>query len=92
MEIKISLKKLATSFNLEYGFILQKLNNLIKINADIEEFIIDVNDEKYILKDGLIILLPFLNLEDSEKSLFAILALMIDMEAQKFEITKESTH
>ncbi|MEK5481024.1 hypothetical protein [Viridibacillus sp. FSL R5-0888] len=91
-EIKISLKKLAGSFNIEFDFILQKLNQLIGIDPRIEEFIIDINDEKYILKDGLIILLPFLKLEDSKKNLFAILALIIDMEAQKFEIISVSTH
>lgn len=89
-EIKISLKRLAGSFNLEVNFILQKLNQLIGIDPRIEEFIIEINNEKYILKDGLIILLPFLKLEDIEKNLFAILELMRDMEAQKFEIIKEN--
>lgn len=91
-EIKISFKKIAESLNMEFNFILQKLNQLNRIDPRIEEFIIEINDEKYILKDGLIILLPFLKLEDNRKSLFAILDLMMDMEAQKFEIIKESTH
>lgn len=91
-EIKISLKKLAGSLNMEFNFILQNLNQLIRTDPRIEEFIIEINDEKYILKDGLIILLLFLKLEDNGKSLFAILELMMDMEAQKFKIIKESTH
>lgn len=92
MEVQINLEKLAKLLNLKYDYVLEKLNELIKIDFNIEGYIIDWEEDGiYLCKDGLIILLPFLKIEDSEKTLFAILNLIYDMDRQESKVNRKET-
>lgn len=85
-EIKISLKDFSKLFDLEYYYVWQKLNQLEEVNSRIKEYVFEWNKEIYIVQDGLFYLLPFLEIDNSKKTVFAINDLMANFEAQKTNI------